>query len=1118
MEFTGERFVPGVHGSIELEHLHRYLQASEIVAGKVVLDLASGEGYGSELMAHKASKVIGVDISSEAVFHARKRYAKDNLEYMVGSCAEIPLPDASVDMVVSFETIEHHDQHEKMMQEIKRVLRKDGVLLISSPDKYYYSIEPANVNPHHVKELYEHEFKQLLGEYYKNIAYFGQRVIYGSGIFTESNPTPAAGYLLENEKVEKTSGIPKPVYWIALASDSELPKLSSGVLEQPIADSEITFFWRGLMAERDEQIARLRQTIADSDGRIATEIADHDKHAVLQIAEHDKQFAIQIAERDRQSAMRIADLEKKLDVQSKGYQDHVIELESAVGMEQRRNLTLASEVSHLGEQLESIKRSRSWRLTAPLRGIGTAVRSALRLIARRVLNIYRRLPIGTVVKQRIKNFVFRLFGFGLQGWEPYMQWKVRQEVQLNWPTASPMQSASSEYVAAQQLPAADGVWEWADYGIVKSRIAQAKTSRLAQVTPKPLELIDIGTESLSSAALRVRLPVVIAAPDVSIILPVFNNLKLTLECLLSISKFSHPDISYEIIVADDASTDETARIIKSIPNVRLVQNERNLGFLLNCNHALEHVQGKYVLYLNNDVQVTDGWLTALLNTFDNHPNVGAVGPRFVYPSGHLQEAGAAFLPDGSAEMIGLNDDPSLDRFSYVRRVDYVSGACLLMPTKLAKQIGGFSEEYLPCYCEDSDLCLSVQEAGYYVYYNPAATIVHHLSKTTGAVDDSFKMRCVNKNLTTLQNKWRDRLEKTIDPKLIAFYLPQFHPMPENDKWWGTGFTEWTNVSKAYPNFVGHYQPRLPADLGYYDLRLSEVMEQQAELARRYGVQGFCFYYYWFDGKRLLDRPIEQMLESGKPDFPFCLCWANENWTRRWDGQDHEVLMAQSHSVEDDTAVILDLIRFFRDQRYIRIDGRPLLLAYRVTLFPDFAQTAARWRTICREQGIGEIYIAMVESFELVHANTHPREFGCDAAVEFPPQGLAEQKKPSGAIVNPNFAGGVADYRDLAVRYSARQAPAYTRFKGVIPGWDNSARRQNNSFCFEHATPGAFQAWLEDAIEQTRVQQFGDERLIFVNAWNEWAEGAYLEPDRRYGHTYLEAVKNAFDAARVLKKN
>jgi len=318
--------------------------------------------------------------------------------------------------------------------------------------------------------------------------------------------------------------------------------------------------------------------------------------------------------------------------------------------------------------------------------------------------------------------------------------------------------------------------------------------------------------------------------------------------------------------------------------------------------------------------------------------------------------------------------------------------------------------------------------------------------------------------------------------------------------------------------VGHYQPRLPADLGFYDLRLPEVMLQQAELARHYGIHGFCFHYYWFGGKRLLDRPIEQMLATGKPDFPFCLCWANENWTRRWDGLEHEVLMAQSHSPEDDEAVISDLVRFFRDARYIRIDGRPLILVYRVTIFPDFAETAERWRVYCRRQGVGEIYIAMAETFDLVFANKHPATFGCDAAVEFPPHGCTEYNSPAGAIINQKYEGGVADYRDLVVRAATRELPPYTRFMGVVPGWDNTARRQNNGFCFEHSTPGVFQAWLEEAIDQTRVQHFRDERLVFINAWNEWAEGAYLEPDRRFGHTYLEAVKNALDAARLLRKN
>ena len=468
-------------------------------------------------------------------------------------------------------------------------------------------------------------------------------------------------------------------------------------------------------------------------------------------------------------------------------------------------------------------------------------------------------------------------------------------------------------------------------------------------------------------------------------------------------------------------------------------------------------------------------------------------------------------------MIGLNEDPSQPRYLYTRRVDYVSGACLMMPSELARALKGFSEEYLPCYCEDSDLCLRIQDAGYNVYVNPAATIVHHLSKTIAASDSNFKLRSVTKSLSMLRRKWLPHFENK-RAKIITFYLPQYHPFPENDKWWGEGFTEWSNVTTAHPNFIGHYQPRLPADLGFYDLRVPEVMQKQAELAKRYGVGGFCFYYYWFGGKRLLALPLEQMLASGKPDMPFCLCWANESWTRRWDGQENEVLMAQSHSQLDDVNVINDLMRYFRDKRYIRIDDRPLLLVYRVNLFPDFLETTKIWRGICREQGIGDIYIAMVESFDLVHRGINPIEYGCDAAVEFPPQGLAEQKVPSGELVNPEFVGHVADYRDLAVRYATREQPTYTRFMGAMPGWDNTARRQNNSFCFENGSPGAFQAWLEEALEQTRLQNYGDERLVFVNAWNEWAEGAYLEPDRVFCHAFLEAVKNALESSELLRKD
>lgn len=729
-----------------------------------------------------------------------------------------------------------------------------------------------------------------------------------------------------------------------------------------------------------------------------------------------------------------------------------------------------------------------------------------------IYQVYRNLPISADNRLKFRNVLFRYFPVVFKDLHAYKCW---QEHRNPPPVIQPPAPAP---VAPQPLPSADGVWEWQDYHSVRARIAQAKADERGAQPVTTIPVLDFAADDLreQAAGLTFRDPG--TQPLVSVIIPVYNNVKLTLECMASIEQHMPQAMAVEIIVADDASSDETQALLSAVQHIRYVRGDENLGFLRNCNRAMTHVSGKFTVYLNNDVQVTAGWLDALVATFDEFENVGAVGPKFVYPSGHLQEAGATLAPDGVATMIGFGEHPDVARFNYTRRVDYVSGACLMAPTELLKRVGGFSEEFLPCYCEDSDLCLSIRADGYEIYYNPQATIIHHLSKTTAATDNDFKMACISKNVSVLNRKWSTSLERHFDPRLITFFLPQFHPVPENDLWWGKGFTEWTNVTKAFPNFVGHYQPRLPADLGYYDLRLLEVLKAQAELAQRYGIHGFCFYYYWFDGKRLLERPVEQLLLSDKPDIPFCLCWANENWTRRWDGMEQEVLMAQAHTEEDDVAVIYDLIRFFKDDRYIKIDGRPLVLIYRVTLFPDFAKTAARWRKVCREQGLGEIYIAMVESFELAKLNTHPSAFGCDAAVEFPPQGLADIKPPTGDVVNPEFTGFVADYRDIAVKYAARPAPGYTRFKGAMPGWDNTARRQHAGFCFEQATPGAFQAWLEETITDTREQNYGDERLVFINAWNEWAEGAYLEPDRRFGHTYLEAVSNALEASRLLKKN
>lgn len=358
-----------------------------------------------------------------------------------------------------------------------------------------------------------------------------------------------------------------------------------------------------------------------------------------------------------------------------------------------------------------------------------------------------------------------------------------------------------------------------------------------------------------------------------------------------------------------------------------------------------------------------------------------------------------------------------------------------------------------------------------------------------------------------------------DVRAIAFHLPQFHPIPENDKWWGEGFTEWRNVVKARPLYPGHYQPHIPSDLGFYDLRLPEARLAQARLAQRYGIHGFCYYHYWFNGRRVLERPVNEILSSGEPNFPFCLCWANENWTRRWDGNNQEILLKQDYSEADDIKHILALIPFFKDPRYIKINGKPIFLVYRSELLPDPISTVERWRRAAKEAGLPGLYLARVESYESAASGITARSQGFDADVEFPPfswrlGGRVFQDRFSNILrtfrLQPkSFAEhNVIEYETLIQGMLSRERATGTRFRCVTPSWDNTARRKSGGYIFHGSSPEAYKNWLDIALSRTQEDLQGEERLIFINAWNEWAEGNHLEPDLRWGHSYLTATHTA----------
>jgi lipopolysaccharide biosynthesis protein len=367
---------------------------------------------------------------------------------------------------------------------------------------------------------------------------------------------------------------------------------------------------------------------------------------------------------------------------------------------------------------------------------------------------------------------------------------------------------------------------------------------------------------------------------------------------------------------------------------------------------------------------------------------------------------------------------------------------------------------------------------------------------------------------------------------IAFHLPQFHPIPENDLWWGRGFTEWTNVTRAQPLFPGHHQPHLPADLGFYDLRMAEARQAQAELAREYGIHGFCYYHYWFNGRRLLEKPVDAILRSGEPDFPFMLCWANENWCRRWDGGEDKILMRQDYHDADAREHARALLPYFRDKRYIRIDGRAVFAIYRPGLVTNLESYLAILRQEAAQAGIG-LYLCRVEAAD--RFRTQPGAAWFDAAIEFQPQSemlyafmdhvwpprsqRARLQRLAYKVARRVGRDGWArrdehqrkfylDYQryvDFALTH--HRYPDYKRFPGVTPMWDNTARRGEQAFLLKNSTPEKYGQWLRHHVENFRPPS-PQENLLFINAWNEWAEGNHLEPCQRWGRAYLEATRTA----------
>jgi GT2 family glycosyltransferase/SAM-dependent methyltransferase len=689
IEWTGERCVPWAPDvPVVYEHFHRYLWATQLVRGRRVLDLGSGEGFGSALLASSAAEVIGVDIDELAVEHSQLNYAGANLEFRLGSALDLSaFEDDSFDAVVSFEVIEHVREQDAVLAEAERVLRDDGLLIMSTPDRRTYSGSRGEPNPFHQRELDSDEFRELLGRHFAHVASWGQRTITGSHISALEDVADvvqpdASEFFIERAGEEwRLASLPAALYCISMASKSPLPAAAAA---STLADCGLEL----MRVKERETVAAIRDKYELSERLLSErqELSERMQGEAQRLESENQQLAesLQRERADGARVLRERDIRVREELAQRDHEIHGVE----ENVTRIRETLARSErtIVELGEQLASTEERLASAAKANQRAGESVTWQAFQRVRGR---LYRAIGGERSLRARTLGAILRFVGRGFVTKTPV-----------------PPSSPPAEVI----LPA-----------------------------PELLQLPEY------------------EHPQVSLIIPVHAHAELTRACLCSIRDCSSR-ITYEVILVDDLADADTQSLLDTVRGAKIVRNETNLGFLRSMNRGAAVARGSWLVLFNNDTEVTQGWLASMVDCATSADDVGVVTPKFIYPDGSLNEAGAIVWRDGTAANYGRGDSPDRFQYEYRRETDYGSAAALMVSAALWSDVGGFDERYRPIYYEDVDLCFEARERGLRVLYEPRAVVVHIEGATSGTDPSSGSKRYQEQNRRKFVAKWRSRLE------------------------------------------------------------------------------------------------------------------------------------------------------------------------------------------------------------------------------------------------------------------------------------------------------------------------------------------------------------------------